>query len=131
MFRLKYVKFKLKYVKLKYVKLKYVKLKLKLLNFKLKCVKFKFKICKFQIKYIKLYMKKYKLQLTNTYWVRHTQVVWTKQSTNMVYIFRFRTDEKMRSCHFIPNKLLSLDTCMQWNFKTRNFIQVHITITAW
>ena len=24
----------------------------------------------------------------------------------MVYIFRFRTDEKMRSCHFIPNKVL-------------------------
>ena len=24
----------------------------------------------------------------------------------MVSIFRFRTDEKMRSCHFIPNKVL-------------------------
>ena len=24
----------------------------------------------------------------------------------MVYIFRFRTDEEMRTCHFIPNKVL-------------------------
>ena len=47
-------------------------------------------------------MKKYKLQLifigcgTNKLY----------ETTNMVHIFRFRTDEKMRSCHFIPNKVL-------------------------
>ena len=51
-------------------------------------------------------MKKYKFQAIGTNWVWHTQVIWTNESTNMVYLFRFRTDEKMRSCHFIPNKVL-------------------------
>ena len=44
----------------------------------------------------------------------------TDQSSNMAYVFRtatrtrlFRTDEKMRSCQFIPNKVLSFDVCMQ------------------
>ena len=108
-FKLKYVKFKWKYVKfnLKYVKfnLKYVQFKLKLENFKLKCVKFKFKICKFQLKIFNFIWKNINSRQYLLGTVCHTQVIWiTNQSTNMVHINRFRTNEKMRNCHFIPNK---------------------------
>ena len=47
-------------------------------------------------------MKKYKLKLILIGCGTHNLY----EPTNMVYIFRNRTDEKMRSCHFIPNKVL-------------------------
>ena len=109
---MKYVKFKLKLVKFKLIFVKFI---IKIVNFKLKCVNFEFKIWKFQIKLIKFYMKKYKLQLTLIGCDTHKLY----ESTNMENIFWFRTDEKVRSCHFIPNKMLSLDACVQWNFKIK------------
>ena len=48
-------------------------------------------------------MKKYKLQailIGNGTRKLMNQPIW------YIYIFRFRTDEKMRSCHFNPNKVL-------------------------
>ena len=51
-------------------------------------------------------MKKYKLQLiligcgTRKLYEPTNLPIW------YIYIFRFRTDEKMLSCHFIPNKVL-------------------------
>ena len=47
-------------------------------------------------------MKKYKLQLILI--GRGTHKLY--EPTNTVYIIRFRTEEKMRSCHFIPKKVL-------------------------
>ena len=49
-------------------------------------------------------MKKYINSRQYLLGVAHTSYM--NQPTNMVYIFKFRTDEKMRSCHFIPNKVL-------------------------
>ena len=51
-------------------------------------------------------MKKYKLQAKLIRCGTHKLYEPTNQPTNMIYIFRFGTDEKMRSCHFIPNKVL-------------------------
>ena len=51
-------------------------------------------------------MEKYKLLLILIGCGTH-KLYEANQSTNMVQsIFRFRADEKMRSCHFIPNKVL-------------------------
>ena len=52
-------------------------------------------------------MKKYKLQLILIGCGTHKLY----EPTNMVYIFRFRPDEKMRSCYFIPNKVLYAVCC--------------------
>ena len=51
-------------------------------------------------------MKKYKLQVILIGYRVPTTSYMNNQPIYMVYIFRFRTDEKMRSCHFIPNKVL-------------------------
>ena len=55
-------------------------------------------------------MKKYNRQC-NTYWAWHTQVIRTNQhgthfQAEVTHLFR--TDEKMRRCHFILNNVLSL-----------------------
>ena len=47
-------------------------------------------------------MEKYKLQTILIGCGTHKLY----EASNTVYIFRFRTDEKMCSCHFIPNKVL-------------------------
>ena len=46
----------------------------------------------------------------------------------MVYIFRFWTDEKMRSCHFIPNKVLYAVMFYDTQFYVGTYYNI---ITAW